>query len=168
MTLTQLKTKMIWDTVYYLVERAKEIIEKARRTKETDNISGTQWDSYGAAVFFNGRIYYTLRSADPAKDLTRMNHKRTMETYDGEQGGRHRGYKDIPEGTGREWVKMYVDEIKKTTYIPKKGFALIVFNAAFYSGIQERSQGYSILSQIMGDMQTLGKEFKGSTLTDIP
>lgn len=155
--------------VYYLVDEAIKIIEKARSTKNTKNITGTQWDSFGAAVFYNGKLYYTLRSSDPAKDLTRV--KRYMETYSDESGGRHKGWGDIPAGTGREWVNLFVQEAKTKLAIPKQGFALIVFNAAFYSKRQERGyklkRKYQIISQVVGDLKALESKFKGAKLTGI-
>ena len=167
MAQSKLVTKAIWDMVYYLVDRGIEIINNARISKTTGNISGTQYDSYGLAVFYNGKLYYSLKSADPSKDLTSAS--RFIETFSDERGGRHRGYGNIPDGTGREWANMFVDEIKKSNYISDKGFVLIVFNAAFYSSIQENKQGYQILSQVAGDMKALKSEFKssGATLSGI-
>lgn len=163
---SKLYTKMVWDMVYYLVDQAIEIINEARRTKNTEIITGTQWDSYGAAVFFNGKLYYSIKSSDPAKDLSRSS--RYIETIYDEQKGRHKGYKSIPAGYGREWAKMFIQEIKSSAKIPKKGFCLIVFNAAFYSKVQENTGKYQIISQLMssGPMVRLKNKYShiGATL----
>lgn len=165
MTQSKLMTQAIWKMVYYLVDKGIKIIEDARVSKETQNISGTQWDSYGLAVFYNGKLYYSVRSSDPSKDLTTST--RRIETIWDESGGRHKGWGDIPAGTGREWAKMFVDEIKKSSQIPDKGFALVIFNAAFYSSIQETTQGYRILSQVIGDIKELESEFRGARIHGI-
>lgn len=165
MAQSKLLTQAIWKMVYYLVDEGIKIIEDARNSKDTQNISGTQYDSYGLAVFYNGKLYYSVKSADPSKNLNYSS--RSIETIWDESGGRHRGWRDIPAGTGREWAKMFVDEIKKSSDIPEKGFALVVFNAAFYSSIQETQQNFRILSQVVGDIKALGSKFKGSTLKGI-
>lgn len=157
-------TKAIWKMVYYLVDEGIKIIEEARSSKTTQNISGTQFDSYGLAVFYNGKLYYSVKSSDPSKNLTTSS--RRIETIWDESGGRHRGYGDIPAGTGREWAKMFVDEIKSSTKIPQTGFALVIFNAAFYSNIQEGGD-WQILSQVVGSIKELQAKFKGSTIKPI-
>lgn len=149
----------------YLVDEAKKIIEKARRTKQTKNQSGTQWDSFGAIVFYNGSIKYTLKNAEPGTDLTKQT--RYMESIWDENQGRHRGHGSIPPGTGREWAEMFAKEIKGSHEIPKQGFCLIIFNAAFYSKVQEEGGGrlkrpYKIISQIAGDMYNLKSKFQGA------
>lgn len=165
MAQSKLMTQAIWKTVYYLVDEGIKIIEDARSSKDTQNISGTQFDSYGLAVFYNGKLYYSVKSSDPSKNLT--NQKRSIETIWGEENGRHRGWGDIPAGTGREWAKMFVDEIKRSSQIPDKGFALVIFNAAFYSSIQEGTGKWKILSQVVGDIKNLQSKFKGSTIRPI-
>lgn len=162
MAQSKLMTQAIWKMVYYLVDEGIKIIEEARNSKTTQNISGTQFDAYGLAVFYNGKLYYSVKSSDPSKNLT--NQKRSIETIWGEDSGRHKGWRDIPDGTGREWATMFVNEIKKSNEIPQRGFCLIVFNAAFYSNIQENAQNFQIISQIAGDMKNLQGKFKGSTL----
>lgn len=158
-------TKAIWKIVYHLVDEGIKIIEKARVSKTTNNVSGTQYDSYGLAVFYNGKLYYSIKSVDPQKDHSRSS--RIIETIWDEENGRHKGWGDIPDGYGREWAKMFIDEIKASSEIPQTGFAMVVFNAAFYSSIQERNQGYKILSQVVGDLEELGSKYKGSKLRGI-
>ena len=150
-----------------------DIIRKAQNEKESDNISGTQFDSYGALIFFNGGLVYSF-IADPSKDMSRQ--KFFIESFADNEGGRHKGWTKagIPEGTGTEWAKMLRDEIKSGAWgeIPKQGFCLIVFNAAFYSALQEAGRTehyalrkkYKILSMVNKDLQELRDKFKGSTL----
>lgn len=165
MAQSKLMTKAIWSIIYYLVDEGIKIIEKARASKTTNNISGTQSDSYGLAIFYNGNLYYSVKSLPGGTDTSRRS--RYIESTFDEEGGRHRGWGDIPDGYGREWAKMFVDEIKGSSQIPKEGFAMVVFNAAFYSSIQEKRQGYKILSQVVGDISELGNKFKGSTIKGI-
>lgn len=160
MAQSKLMTQAIWNMVYYLVDEGIKIIEDARASKDTRNITGTQFDSYGLAVFYNGKLYYSVKSSDPSKDLTTSS--RRIETIWDESGGRHKGWRDIPAGTGREWAQMFVDDIKKSSQIPDKGFALVIFNAAFYSSVQETTQRYRILSQVVGDIKALESKFRGA------
>lgn len=131
----------------YLKRQAMQIIRDAQSGKETDNETGAQYDSYCALIFYNGGLVYSF-IADHA-------------------GGKHRGWEKggIPEGTGTDWAKLLRNEIKGGAWnIPKKGFCLVVFNAAFYSGKQERGTGlkrkYRILSMVAGDMKKLESQFK--------
>lgn len=161
----------------YLKQKAMDIIRKAQNTKTTDNITGAQFDSYGALIFFNGGVVYSF-IADPSKNIDRQ--KYYIETLDNHAMGRHKGWEamGIPDGTGTEWAKLLRNEIKSGAWgkIPEKGFALVVFNAAFYSGFQDADSQYKsphikrkfrIISQIVGDMQNLEKDFKGSTLRGV-
>lgn len=147
----------------YLKRQAMQIIRDAQSRKETDNETGAQYDSYGALIFYNGGLVYSF-IADPSKDISRQ--KYYIETLADHAGGKHRGWEKggIPEGTGTDWAKLLRNEIKGGAWnIPKKGFCLVVFNAAFYSGKQERGTGlkrkYRILSMIAGDMKKLEAQF---------
>lgn len=161
--------------VKYLKHKAYDIIEDARRTKDTENISGTQYDSFGALLFYNGGVIYTY-IADPNRSFQSMHENSKARIFsfdDAENTEKHRGWKKagIPDGTGTEWAKMLREEIKSGAWgnIPPKGYCLIVFNAAFYSSVQEQGGGnlkrkYRILSQITTEMQDIQAQFKGSTL----
>lgn len=158
----------------YLKQVAQDMIEKARLEYEPEARSGTQLDSYGALIFYNGGLIYTLIPTH--KDLTRQHFGIGAEQR--EDSERHKGWNGIPAGTGIEWAKMLREEIKAGAWgdIPKRGFCLIVFNAAFYtnplekgyaegSGIRFRRK-YKILSMIAGDMEAIQSKYKkqGATL----
>lgn len=153
----------------YLKKKAMQMIQDAQSGKDTDNITGAQFDSYGALIFFNGGIVYSF-IADPSKNIS--NQKYFVETLGDVEQGKHRGWEKggIPEGTGTEWAKILRDEVKKGAWgeIPQQGYCLIVFNAAFYSAKQEKGAGlkrkYRILSMLAGDMKQLQTEYKGSSL----
>lgn len=148
----------------YLKQQAMAIINKAQLYKQTGDITGAQYDSYGALIFYNGGLIYTFRIT-PGKATDRQ--KYYLESY-GDEAGKHRGYAKwgIPDGTGPEWAEILRNEVKSGAWgkIPSQGFCLVVFNAAFYSQIHEKKQNYKILSMVASDMEKLQSEFKGSTL----
>lgn len=161
--------------VAYLKDKAYDIIEDARRTKETENISGTQYDSFGALIFYNGGVIYTY-IADPNRSFQSVHESSKARIFsydDAENTGKHRGWAKmgIPDGTGTEWAKMLREEIKSGAWgeIPKRGYCLVIFNAAFYSSVQEKGygshpSGWKIISQVVSDMSDVQKQFRGSTL----
>lgn len=145
----------------YLKQKAMDIINKAQAYKETGDITGAQHDSYGALIFYNGGLVYSF-IADPQKNLNRQHF--FIQTLDDHAGGKHKGWKKggIPEGTGTDWAKILRNEIKAGAWgdMPKKGFCLIVFNAAFYSVVHEKKYSYRILSMVADDMKNLESQFK--------
>lgn len=159
--------------VEYLKTQAMRLIRKAQSQKDAGIRTEAQHDSYGAVIFYNGSTRYSL-IAEPGRDVT--NQSTYIETAADAQGGRHKGWTKggIPEGTGTEWAKMLRDELKTGAWeIPKKGFCLVVFNAAFYSYPLEKGETstgikfkrkYNILSMIVDDMRGMESQFKGSKL----
>lgn len=142
----QLMTLYVNNTLNYLEQQGKRIITQAKRTKDTQNETYNQYDAYGYLVYYNG----TLKRWSLSPDLS--------------YGEKHRGSEKygVPEATGAEWAMMFRDEFQP----PKSGFALVVFNAAFYSNIHE-DRKWHILSQVVGDIKELKVKFKGSTITPI-
>lgn len=168
----RLKDLYINRTREFLKRKAQEMIEKAKSEYDPTPRSGTQLDSYGALIFYNGGLVYTL--APTHKDLTRQSFGISAEQL--EDDAKHEGWNGIPSGTGIEWGRMLRNEIKAGAWgeIPKKGFCLVIFNAAFYTAVLERgyinenrrlSKKYKVLSMVIGDMRKLESEFKGSKLT---
>lgn len=160
----------------FLVTEGKRIIRDAIRKKNkghpeyAGNDSMNQLDAYGLIVYYKGRSQRALYGAGTMEtgDLT---HSSTGDLFSEEP---HKGWKSagIPDATGYEWAKMFAKDFSKTGQVPKDGFALVVFNAAFYSGILERGEGgirhsYKVLSQIAGDMHDLQSKFKDSKLSGI-
>lgn len=135
--------------VDYLSRRAADIIEKAMRTKTTAIETGNQIDAYGYAIWYKGNL--------EKKGIGDPEHGRYAEDP-------HKGYGDIPEAFGSEWADMFISEFPSKHPLPKNAFCLVVFNAAFYSRILEEGGGdvkkrYQIISQVIGDLDSLGKEF---------
>lgn len=148
----RLMTLYVNNTLTYLEQQGKRIITEAKRTKETQNRSYNQYDAYGYLVYYNG----VLKRWSLSPELS--------------YGEKHRGWEryGIPDATGSEWAAMFRRDFEP----PKSGFALVVFNAAFYSLIQEEGAGklhnsYRILSQVVGSLREIQGKFKGASLNGI-
>lgn len=136
--------------VAYLAREGERIANDALFSKQTQNDTMNQADAYGYAVFYNGAL---KKNGYAASEMS---------------GQEHRGWDKygIPAGTGREWAAMLVSELGSNNKIPQTGFALVIFNAAFYSNIQEAGK-WQILSQVVWDIKELQAKFKDSTITPI-
>lgn len=163
------------------MEKGKQIIARAIESKESGNITLNQVDAYGIIIYYKGKVQRSMvgdvsswtsnyKTPEPYNISEGMvsKYKRFSET---EGHGTHKGWakRNIPDGTGFEWAKMFVREFRKTGEVPQTGFALVVFNAAFYSKIQEDGasplkRSYKVISQIVGDLEDAGKDFKGSSV----
>lgn len=149
MSIGRLERLYVDRMVDYLSQRAAEIIERAMQTKTTAIETGNQIDAYGYAIWYKGSL--------EKKGIGDPEHGRYAE-------GPHKGYGDIPEAFGSEWADMFISEFPSKHPLPKNAFCLVVFNAAFYSRILEEGGGgvkkrYQIISQVIGDLDSLGKEF---------
>lgn len=149
MSIGRLERLYVDRMVDYLSRRAAEIIERAMQTKTTAIETGNQIDAYGYAIWYKGSL--------EKKGIGEPEHGRYAEVP-------HKGYGDIPEAFGSEWADMFISEFPSKHPLPKNAFCLVVFNAAFYSRILEEGGGgvkkrYQIISQVIGDLDSLGKEF---------
>lgn len=149
MSIGRLERLYVDRMVDYLSRRAAEIIERAMQTKTTAIETGNQIDAYGYAIWYKGNL--------EKKGIGDPEHGRYAEVP-------HKGYGDIPEAFGSEWADMFISEFPSKHPLPKNAFCLVVFNAAFYSRILEEGGGgvkkrYQIISQVIGDLDSLGKEF---------
>lgn len=149
MSIGRLERLYVDRMVDYLSRRAAEIIERAMQSKTTAIETGNQIDAYGYAIWYKGSL--------EKKGIGDPEHGRYAE-------GPHKGYGDIPEAFGSEWADMFISEFPSKHPLPKNAFCLVVFNAAFYSRILEEGGGgvkkrYQIISQVIGDLDSLGKEF---------
>ena len=149
MSIGRLERLYVDRMVDYLSRRAAEIIERAMQTKTTAIETGNQIDAYGYAIWYKGSL--------EKKGIGDPEHGRYAEDP-------HKGYGDIPEAFGSEWADMFISEFPSKHPLPKNAFYLVVFNAAFYSRILEEGGGgvkkrYQIISQVIGDLDSLGKEF---------
>lgn len=166
----------------YLVDKAYDIVMTAKRTKDAENRTYNQYDAYGAAVYYKGSLVQTVltgRTHDADNKVAYKNkHGRRIDNMSWndvvnkeEINGKHKGWAKygIPDGFGYEWARMFVKEYRPQT----DGFELVVFNAAFYSNILEHGaqrnarKKYQIISQVVGELQDLKKQFAGSNLRGI-
>lgn len=168
-----------------LVDKGKQIVTKAAAddSKESKNITLNQVDAYGVVVYYNGKVQRTLIGGDIGKNASRyrspesnniseeMAAKNKRWAKAGVGGDKHKGWAaaGIPDGTGYEWARMFVKELGKTGEIPQRGFAMVVFNAAYYSHFQEHQEGnlkrkYRVISQIYGDLEDAGKDYEGAVV----
>lgn len=148
----RLMTLYISRTLDYLEEQGKKVIAEAKSTKDTQNDTYSQYDAYGYLVYYNG----VLKRQSLSPNLS--------------YGEKHKGWAKygIPEATGAEWAEMFKQDFDP----PKNGFALVVFNAAFYSRIQEEgadrlTHQWNILSQVVGSLKDIQSKFKGASLNGI-
>lgn len=166
-----------------LADRGKQIIQRAADSKESGNETLNQMDSYGLVIYYNGKVQRTLigselgklesryRSPEPYNISEEMTRKNKRWAKAGVGGDKHKGWAaaGIPDGTGYEWARMFVRELGKTGEIPQRGFAMVVFNAAYYSHFQEHQEGnlkrkYRVISQIYGDLEDAGKDYEGAVV----
>lgn len=166
-----------------LADRGKQIIQRAATSKESGNVTLNQMDSYGLVIYYNGKVERTLigselgklesryRSPEPYNISGGMTRKNKRFAKAGVGGDVHKGWSKagIPDGTGYEWARMFVKELGKTGAIPQRGFAMVVFNAAYYSHFQEHQEGnlkrkYRVISQIYGDLEDAGKDYEGAVV----
>lgn len=172
-----------------LVDKGKEIVARAIATKKptegSENQTLTQVDSYGLIIYYNGKVQRSMigdvnswggryKSPEPYNITPSMKSKYKRFSDDPAEGTTHKGWAamGIPAASGFEWAKMFVREFRKTNEVPQNGFALVVFNAAFYSRIQEEGSGslkrsYKVLSQVIGDLDDVAKDFSGATVRKI-
>ena len=135
-----------------LEAEGSRLIEKANSTRDTDNISFNLHDAYGYAVYYKGVLMRSgfLKGGVLSKSV-------------------HKGWlkRNYPSGTGRD----YAANVLNGYTPPPTGYALIVFNAAYYSeiledGKQDGGKGlakrYKIISQINGDVEQLAKKYGGT------
>lgn len=135
--------------INYLAQQGKKIVTEAMNTKAVGNRTFNQNDAFGYVVYHNGEIK-KKGYANPIPMSTQTHH-----------GWSKHG---IPEGTGREWLN---DFIASYDEVPKKGFALLIVNAAFYSKIQEVKYKYQIISQVYGELDTIATKFKGAEVREL-
>lgn len=134
-----------------LASKGSNLIEEAYKTghgssdEQWKNESYNMHDAYGYAVYYNGK----MKRSGFLKDGVLSRHS-------------HKGYKSYPSGTGREYVENLIKDYKPS----KKGYSLIVFNAAFYvtyleDGVGLLQRKYQVLSQIAGDMEKIAESEGG-------
>lgn len=142
MALNLLK-KTIDSVLNYLINKGYEMIVEAQYRKQVGNDSYNQRDAYGALVYHNGVL----------------KRKATLDPMFAEEP--HTGWEKhgIKSDFGRNWLN---DFVKSYDGAPKKGFALVIVNAAFYTTIQEQKYKYKVISQEYVRMEDLADKLGGT------
>ena len=130
-----------------LIKKGKDLVEEALRTKTYEHDTYNLHDSYGAGVYYKGRLireYYNEPSMakKPKKNLGELEY-------------------------GKDNIRDYLhSEYKPTT----NGIVLVVVATMFYGEILERGGGklkrkYKVISQISSSAELVANEFKGKVNT---
>lgn len=130
-----------------LIKRGKDLVEEALRTKTYEHDTYNLHDSYGAGVYYKGRLireYYNTpsKAKKPKKNLGELEY-------------------------GKDNIRDYLhSEYKSTT----NGIVLVVVASMFYGEILERGSGklkqkYKVISQISSSAELVANEFKGKVNT---
>lgn len=130
-----------------LIKKGKDLVEEALRTKTYEHDTYNLHDSYGAGVYYKGRLireYYNTpnKAKKPKKNLGELEY-------------------------GKDNIRDYLhSEYKPTT----NGIVLVVVATMFYGEILERGGGklkqkYKVISQISSSAELVANEFKGKVNT---
>lgn len=130
-----------------LIKKGKDLVEEALRTKTYEHDTYNLHDSYGAGVYYKGRLireYYNTpsKAKKPKKNLGKSEY-------------------------GKDNIRDYLhSEYKPTT----NGIVLVVIATMFYGEILESGGGklkqkYKVISQISSSAELVANEFKGKVNT---
>lgn len=130
-----------------LIKKGKDLVEEALRTKTYEHDTYNLHDSYGAGVYYKGRLireYYNTpsKAKKPKKNLGELEY-------------------------GKDNIRDYLHEEYKPT---ANGIVLVVVASMFYGEILERGGGklkqkYKVISQISSSAELVANEFKGKVNT---
>lgn len=130
-----------------LIKKGKDLVKEAILTKTYGHQTYNLHDSYGAAVYYNGRLireYYN----SPSKAQEPKKHESGVFVY---------GADDI-----KEYFQL---EFKPST----RGLSLVVVSSMWYGETLEKGKGlkkkYQVISQISSDVELVANEFKGKVNT---
>jgi hypothetical protein len=130
-----------------LIKKGKDLVEEALRTKTYEHDTYNLHDSYGAGVYYKGRLireYYNTpsKAKEPKKNLGKSEY-------------------------GKDNIRDYLH----SEYKPKtNGIVLVVIATMFYGEILESGGGklkqkYKVISQISSSAELVANEFKGKVNT---
>ena len=168
-TMVNLKSAIIQQLISQLAEEGAAAIKQAYETRDWRNRTFNLHDSYGSAVYANGKLlkwtvrYVGQEMVQPEKELSFgwfWNKGRSMPDYKGNR----RLSGDEVTMKGREEVMDFFSQ-----YTPKtKGIELVIAAAMFYANILENggknlSHKFHVISQANGIMQGLANKYNGKT-----
>lgn len=143
--------------IRYLSKEGQRLIELASATKDTNIQTGNQEESYGWAVWHNGkRVCTNYLHPFPIADTP----------------ARYKG-REIWGGTELKRAFKMLDSM-----ISPKGFALAILNAVPYTRVLENGlwvtekskhqrRKFRIISQVFTDLHAVGTPFKGANVREI-
>lgn len=167
--MVNLKSAIIQQLISQLAEEGAAAIKQAYETRDWRNRTFNLHDSYGSAVYANGKLlkwtvrYVGQEMVQPEKELSFgwfWNKGRSMPDYKGNR----RLSGDEVTMKGREEVMDFFSQ-----YTPKtKGIELVIAAAMFYANILEKGGGnlshkFHVISQANGIMQGLAQKYNGRT-----
>jgi len=139
-----IRQKIIDGLTERLAVEGQSIINQAASNKTTLNRKMNEHDAYVYGVFYDGVLQkYGYVGSKLATEKAHGWVKNNIE----------------PD-YGRNWA---TKAIKSFTPATIKGYELVVLSTTFYSEINE-DRGYKVISQLMGEMQSLTDKFKGGKI----
>ena len=150
--MVNLKSATIQQLISQLTEEGAAAIKQAYETRDWRNRTFNLHDSYGSAVYANGKLLKsTVRYV--GQEMVRPDYK----------GNRRLSGAEVTM-KGREEVMDFFSQ-----YTPKtKGVELVIAAAMFYANILEKGGGnlshkFHVISQANGIMQGLAQKYNGRT-----
>ena len=154
--------------IKYLTQKGEQIMRRAYETKRFENQTLNLYDSYGSAVYYNGRVIKsTIRYLENVERAKKKNHRVTDWTWKGQRSmPDHRGDRHI---TGDYLLMSGRDEVMEffSKYVPKTmGYHVVVVAAMFYANILEKGQGnlkrtYHVITGAKGEVEAFTKSVNG-------
>lgn len=143
--------------IRYLSKEGHRLVELASTTKDTNIQTGNQEESYGWAVWHNGKRVRT-NYLHPFPVAETPAHFKGREIWGGDE-------------LKRAFIKL-------DSMISTKGFALAILNAVPYTRVLEKGlwvtenskhtqRKYRVISQVFTDLRAVGTPFKGANVREI-
>ena len=142
---SQLEQQYVTKVVGILEKKGKELVASAYSSSEFEDDTYNLRDSYGYAVYYNGRV----------KAFGGLNGKKATVPKQESIGSKNKSF-------GRDDLEQYVKMYGAKSY----GFELIVIAVKFYAGLLEdgtkTNKKYKVISHIWDKMEDFGSQFNGS------
>ena len=153
--------------IKYLTRKGERIMWNAYNSREFKNQTFNLHDSYGSAVFYNGKVIKSTIRYLGSEQAKKKNHRTTDWTWKGQRSmPDHREDRHIPDDyllmSGRDEVMEFFSK-----YVPKTtGYHVVVVAAMFYANILEKGQGnlkrtYRVITGAKGEVEAFAKSVNG-------
>ena len=142
---SKLEQQYVAKVVDILEKKGKELVASAYNSREFKNDTYNLRDSYGYAVYYNGKV----------KVFGGLDGKKATVTNQESIGSKNRSF-------GRDDLEQYVKMYGAKSY----GFELIIVAVKFYAGLLEdgtrTNRRYKVISQVWDKMEDFGSQVNGS------